>query len=110
MQTRKALLISTAVVAFVATASAADAASTYASIFGGVNNLQNPGLKGSSRTVYHGSHYTYIGTSQQSVDTSWKTGFVVGGNWGVDWGTFRTEIELAYRQNTSGKTAHVRTK
>jgi opacity protein-like surface antigen len=113
MQTRKALLISTAVAALVATASAADAASTYASIFGGVNILQNPGLKGSSRTVYHTTTAGYpldlISSSKQSVDTSWKTGFVVGGNWGVDWGNFRTEIELAYRQNTSGKSAHVQT-
>src|ERR1700744_4034025 len=101
MQTRKALLISTAVAAFAVTASAADAASTYASVFGGVNLLQNPGLKGSSRSVYHTAayisavtcggptHHTcpldIISKSKQSVDAHFKTGFVVGGNWGVDW-------------------------
>ncbi|MEJ1970564.1 MAG: outer membrane beta-barrel protein [Rhizomicrobium sp.] len=83
----------------------AEAASTYVSIFGGASLLQKPGLKGVSHT--HTTTDTFI--SHQSVDTSFKTGFVVGGNWGIDWGTFRTELEAAYHGNTSKKVAHVST-
>src|SRR6185437_11570319 len=44
------------------------------------------------------------------VDTSFKTGFVLGGNAGVEWGNgLRTELELAFRQNNSKKHAHLKT-
>jgi opacity protein-like surface antigen len=105
MQTRKTLMISTAAIALTMTATSAQAASTYVSLFGGASMLQKPGLKG----VSHTHTTTYQFQSTQSVDASFKTGFVVGGNWGVDWGTFRTEIELGYHQNKSGATAHVTT-
>ncbi len=106
MKIRKLLMISTTVAALTAVSTvSADAASSYASIFGGASFLQQPGLSGSSHT--HTTSYNFI--SRQSVDTSFKTGFVVGGNYGIDWGTFRTELELAYRQSHSGKTGRVHT-
>lgn len=106
MKIRKLLMISTTVAALTAASTvSADAASTYASIFGGASFLQQPGLSGTSHT--HSTTYTFV--SHQSVDTSFKTGFVVGGNYGIDWGTFRTELELAYRESTSGKHGRVHT-
>lgn len=105
MQIRKALMMSAAAVALTMSATVANAADSYVSLFGGASFLQKPQLKGSSHT--HTTTYQFV--SQQSVDTSFKTGFVVGGNWGVDWGTFRTELEFAYRENQSGKSGHVTT-
>jgi len=105
MQTRKALMISVAGIALTMTATSATAASSYVSLFGGASFLQKPNIAGSSFTH---TTTTLMFTSTQSVDTSFKTGFVLGGNWGVDWGTFRTEIELAYRENSSNKTAHLK--
>ncbi len=108
---RSAMLMGTAVATIIgATAPAADAADTahaYASVFGGVSILQNPGLKGSSHTSY----YSYLTSlSSQSADTSFKTGFVVGGNFGIDWGNnLRTELELALRQNNSSSHALLKT-
>ncbi|MEJ0043341.1 MAG: outer membrane beta-barrel protein [Rhizomicrobium sp.] len=106
MKVRKLVLISASVASLLAGSSAAEAASTYVSIFGGATILQQPGLRGTSHTRYYS---TYTFSSKQSVDTSFKTGFVVGGNWGVDWGSFRTEIEAAYHGNKSGKTGRVTT-
>jgi opacity protein-like surface antigen len=103
MQTRKALMLSTAAIALTMTAPSAHAASTYVSLFGGGSILNNPGLKGVART--HSTTYQFQSTT--SVDTKFKTGYVLGGNWGVDWGTFRTELELAFHQNKSNSTAHV---
>lgn len=106
MQTRKALMLSTAAIALTMTAPSAHAASTYVSLFGGASMLDNPGLSGVART--HSTTYQFRTTS--SIDTSFKTGFVLGGNWGVDWGTFRTELELAYHANKSGSSAHLVTR
>ena len=93
--------------AVVTSSSAANAAEAYASIFGGVNFLQNPGMSGTSHTSYY-SYLTFV--SSQSVDTSFKTGYVVGGNFGVDWQNgFRTELELALRGNSSKKSATLNT-
>jgi opacity protein-like surface antigen len=83
----------------------AEAASAYVSLFGGASLLQKPGLKGVSHTHTTTSQFV----SHQSVDTDFKTGFVVGGNWGVDWGSFRTEIEAAYHGNNSNKSGRVTT-
>ena len=105
MQTRKALMLSTAAIALTMTAPSAHAASSYVSLFGGASILDNPGLKGVVAT--HSTTYQFQSTT--SVDTKFKTGYVLGGNWGVDWGTFRTELELAFHQNKSGSTAHVTT-
>jgi OmpA-OmpF porin, OOP family len=105
MQTRKTLMISVAAAALTMSAPSAQAASSYVSLFGGGSFLDKPGLSGSSHTFTA----PYDFTSKQSVDTSFKTGFVVGGNLGVDWGTFRTEIEMAYRGNKSSKHAHLKT-
>jgi len=105
MQTRKALMISVAAVAMSMSVTSAQAASAYVSLFGGGSFLEKPGLAGSSQTH---TTTTLFFQSTQSVDTSFKTGFVVGGNWGVDWGTFRTELELAYRTNKSSSRAHLR--
>ncbi|MBS0473280.1 MAG: porin family protein [Proteobacteria bacterium] len=107
MKIRKLLMISTTVAALTgASTVSADAASTYASIFGGASFLGQPHISGSSFTHYSTRYYMY---SKQSVDTSFKTGFVVGGNYGIDWGNFRTELELAYRESTSGKHGVVKT-
>src|SRR6185437_15516923 len=41
---------------------------------------------------------------------SFKTGFVLGGNAGIEWGNgLRTEVELAFRQNNSKKHVRLRT-
>src|ERR1044072_2170608 len=54
------------------------------------------------------SNYT-TATSSQSLETSFKTGFVLGGNAGIEWGNgLRTELELAFRQNNSRKRAHLK--
>ena len=84
----------------------AQAANAYVSLFGGASFLEKPGIAGVSHTH---TTTTLFFSNRASVDTGFKTGFVVGGNWGVDWGTFRTELELAYRSNQSGKTAHLMT-
>jgi OOP family OmpA-OmpF porin len=105
MKIRKVLLMSAYAVALTGLTTTADAASTYVSIFGGASFLQNPGLKGLSHT--HSTTYTFV--SHQSVDTGFKTGYVVGANAGIDWGTFRSEIEFAYHSNNSGKHATLRT-
>ncbi len=89
----------------VVTSNTADAAQAYAGLFGGLNLLQNPGLKGHSHT-YTTTALTL--SSYQSADMSFKTGYVVGGNFGIDWGSgLRTEIELAARGNTSKSHAHL---
>lgn len=103
MQTRKALMISAAAAALMMTAPS-QAADSYVSLFGGGSFLSKPGLSGTSRTH---TTTTLFFTSKQSADTSFKTGYVLGGNFGIDWGTFRTEVELGYRHNSSGKTAHL---
>lgn len=87
--------------------STAEAASAYAGIFGGLSFLQKPKLKGHSHT-YTTTSLTF--SSSQSVDASFKTGFVVGGNFGIDWGNgLRTELELAARENKSKSHAHLKT-
>jgi opacity protein-like surface antigen len=106
MKIRTLLLVSASVASLMTASGAADAASTYVSIFGGASLLQKPGLKGVSHT-HTTTSTTFI--SHQSVDTSFKTGFVVGGNWGVDWGPFRTEIEAAYHGQNSNKSGRVTT-
>jgi len=86
---------------------AAEAASAYAGIFGGLSLLPKPSLKGHSHT-YTTTSLTF--SSSQSVEASFKTGFVVGGNFGIDWGNgLRTELELAARQNSSTHHAHLKT-
>lgn len=91
----------------VVTSNAAEAAQAYAGLFGGLSLLQNPGLKGHSKT-YTTTALTFL--SSQSADTSFKTGYVVGGNFGVDWGFgLRTELELAARGNQSKSHAHLKT-
>jgi opacity protein-like surface antigen len=76
------------------------------SLFGGGSFLEKPGLSGTSRTH---TTTTLFETAKNSVDTSFKTGYVLGGNFGIDWGTFRTEVELGYRHSASRKTAHLKT-
>lgn len=105
MLLRKALMMSAAAAALTMSVTTAQAAEPYASLFGGASFLQKPHLSGSSHTHTTTSQLF----SQQSVDTSFKTGFVVGGNMGVDWGSFRTEVEFAFRQNNSDKSGHVTT-
>lgn len=105
MQTRKVLMITAAAAALTLTAPA-QAADSYVSLFGGGSFLEKPGLSGTSRTH---TTTTLFFTSKNSVDTSFKTGYVLGGSYGLDWGTFRTELELAYRHNESSKTAHLKT-
>jgi len=87
-------------------APSAQAATAYVSLFGGANLLQKPGLSGVSQTH---TTTTLFFHSSQSVDASFKTGYVLGGNWGVDWGKFRTELELAYRGNQSKSHARLQT-
>lgn len=108
MTLRKLLMASAAVVSLTATISSADAAQPYASLFGGASFLQSQTMAGHDHTRTTSSVYT--ATSSQSVDTSFKTGFVLGGNAGVEWGNgLRTELELAFRQNNSKKHAHLKT-
>lgn len=105
MQTRNTLMITSAAVGLIAAASSAQAASTYVGLFGGASFLDKPTMSGHSiaRTSY------YQATSYQSVDTAYKTGFVVGANLGLDWGSLRTELELSYRGNNSHHTAKLKT-
>jgi opacity protein-like surface antigen len=101
-------MASAAVVSLTATMSSAEAAQPYASLFGGASFLQSQTMAGHDHTRTTSSVYTQ--TSSQSVDTSFKTGFVLGGNAGVEWGNgLRTELELAFRQNNSKKHAHLKT-
>jgi opacity protein-like surface antigen len=106
MKFRNLLLISASVASLMTVTNTAEAASAYVSIFGGASFLQQPGLKGVSHT--HTTTSLAL-VSHQSLDTSFKTGFVVGGNWGIDWGNFRTELEAAYHGNKSGKRGRVTT-
>ncbi len=108
MKLRKMLLASTATVALaVAGGNVANAAEPYASIFGGASILSDNSMEGKSFTFTSG---TTIFNSTQSVDTSYKTGFVVGGNFGIDWKNgLRTELEAAYRNNSSKDKAHLKT-
>lgn len=99
-------MISAAVAALSMMASSAQAADGYVSLFGGGSFLEKPGFSGTSRTH---TTTTLFFTSKQSVDTSFKTGYVLGGNIGVDWGTFRTEFELGYRHNKSSSSARLKT-
>jgi len=99
-------MISAAAVALTMSAPSAQAANGYVSLFGGGSFLDKPNFSGTSHTR---TTTTLFFDSKTSVDTSFKTGFVFGGNVGVDWGTFRTELELAYRGNNSAKTARLKT-
>lgn len=105
MQTRNTLMLTTAAIGLAASGSSAQAADSYVSLFGGASLLDTPKMQGTSiaKTSY------YAATSHQSIDTSYKTGFVVGANWGLDWGGLRTELELAYRGNNSHRTAKLKT-
>lgn len=86
--------------------SSAEAAQPYASLFGGASFLQSQNLAGSSFT--HTTTYAF--TSSRSVDTSFKTGFVLGGNAGIEWNSgLRTELEIAFRQNSSKSHVHLKT-
>jgi len=106
MNTRKILLLTTALASLSLMANSANAAEGYASIFGGASLLQDQNMSGTSHT--HST--TYVFKSTQSLDTSFKTGFVVGGNFGVKWDSgLRTELELAVRQNSSKRHGHLRT-
>lgn len=89
-------MISAAAVALVTIAPSANAASSYVSLFGGASLLSS--VKSSGHMV---TTTGYI--RNEHASSSFKTGFVVGGNMGVDWGTFRTEIELGIRQNNASK-------
>ncbi|HVT24011.1 MAG TPA: outer membrane beta-barrel protein [Rhizomicrobium sp.] len=108
MTLRKLLMASAAVVSLTATISSADAAQPYASLFGGASFLQSQNMSGKNFTRTTAAYYT--GQSTQSVDTAFKTGFVLGGNAGIEWGSgLRTELELAFRQNSSKNHARLRT-
>jgi len=105
---RKFLMASAAVVSVTSTMSSAEAAEPYASLFGGLSFMPSQTMAGHNHTRTAASYYT--ATSSQSVETSFKTGFVIGGNAGIEWGNgLRTEIELAFRQHTSNKRAHLKT-
>jgi opacity protein-like surface antigen len=97
-------MISAAVAALTMTAPSAQAADAYVSLFGGGSFLSKPNFNGANKT-----HSTYFFQSTQSVDTSFKTGYVLGGAFGVDWGNIRTELELGYRHSKSSKTARLKT-
>jgi opacity protein-like surface antigen len=90
-------MLSAAAVALAMNAPSAQAASSYVSLFGGVSFLDKMVAKGQVRTT--GS------TWNENIQSSFKTGYVIGGNWGVDWGHFRTELELALHQNNSASHA-----
>jgi opacity protein-like surface antigen len=111
MKLKKILLASAATATLaVAGASAANAAEAYASIFGGLSMLQNSNMKGHAHTEYPGGSYTLLSSSSISADTSFKTGFVVGGNFGIDWQNgFRAELELAMRRASSDSKIHLHT-
>jgi opacity protein-like surface antigen len=88
--------------------SSAEAAQPYASLFGGANFLQSQTMSGHNHTRLTSDFTT--ATSSQSLETSFKTGFVLGGNAGIEWGNgLRTELELAFRQNNSKRHAHLKT-
>jgi opacity protein-like surface antigen len=104
---RKLLMASAAIVSLSAAVSSAEAAQPYASIFGGLSFLQGQNMTGKNHTR---TTTVITGSSTQSLDTSFKTGFVLGGNAGIEWGNgLRTELELAYRQHKSKKHAHLKT-
>lgn len=108
MTLRKFLMASAAIVSLTATMPSAEAAQPYASLFGGASFLQSQTMAGHNFTRLT-SNYT-TATSSQSLETSFKTGFVLGGNAGVEWGNgLRTELELAFRQHNSKKRAHLKT-
>lgn len=101
-------MASAAVVSLSAAMSSAEAAQPYASLFGGVSFLPSQNMAGHNHTRTTSSVYT--ATSSQSVDTAFKTGFVLGGNAGIEWGNgLRTELELSYRQHKSKNHAHLKT-
>ena len=105
MTLRKLLMASAAIVSLTATMSSAEAAQPYASLFGGASFLQDQSLSGKS---YTRTTTSLAVNSDQSVATSFKTGFVLGGNAGIEWGSgLRTELELAFRQNNSKNHAHL---
>jgi len=102
---RKLLMASAAIVSLTATMSSAEAAQPYASLFGGASILQDQPLSGKS---YTRTTTSLAFASDRTVDTSFKTGFVLGGNAGIEWGNgLRTEVELAFRQNSSKNHAHL---
>jgi opacity protein-like surface antigen len=98
-------MASAAIVSLTATMSSAEAAQPYASLFGGASILQDQSLSGKS---YTRTTTSLAFSSDRTVDTSFKTGFVLGGNAGIEWGQgLRTELELAFRQNSSKNHAHL---
>jgi opacity protein-like surface antigen len=100
-------MASAAIVSLTATMSSADAAQPYASLFGGASFLQSQTLSGKNFTR---TTTLITGNSDRDLHTSFKTGFVLGGNAGIEWGNgLRTELELAFRQNSSKHRAHLRT-
>jgi|GEM_PF-2226729 len=101
-------MASAAIVSLSVGMSSAEAAQPYASLFGGVGFLNSQTMSGHNYT--RDTHASYTATSSQSVDTKFKTGFVLGGNAGIEWGNgLRTELELALRQNSSKNRARLRT-
>lgn len=101
--------MASAAIASLSTAiSSAEAAQPYASLFGGASFLQSQTMSGHNHT--RTDSFITTQTSSQSLDTSFKTGFVLGGNAGIEWGNgLRTELELAFRQNNSKNHAHLKT-
>lgn len=107
MTLRKLLMASAAIVSISVASSSAEAAQPYASIFGGLSLLQSQNMSGHNFTR---TTTSLTMQSDQSLDASFKTGFVLGGNAGIEWGSgLRTELELAFRQNNSKKHAHLKT-
>jgi len=105
--TLRKLLMASAAIVSVSSATSAEAAQPYASIFGGLNFLQSQKMSGHNFTR---TTTSLTLQSDQSLDASFKTGFVVGGNAGIEWGNgLRTEVELAFRQNDSHSRAHLKT-
>ncbi|HTO42312.1 MAG TPA: outer membrane beta-barrel protein [Rhizomicrobium sp.] len=101
-------MASAAIVSLSVGISSAEAAQPYASLFGGVGFLKSQTMSGTNHT--RDTHASYTATSSQSLDTKFKTGFVLGGNAGIEWGSgLRTELELALRQNSSKNRARLRT-
>jgi len=100
-------MASAAIVSLSVATSSAEAAQPYASIFGGLSLLQSQKMSGHNFTR---TTTSLTLQSDQSVDASFKTGFVLGGNAGIEWGNgLRTEVELAFRQNNSKKHVRLRT-
>lgn len=107
MTLRKLLMASAAIVSLTATMSSAEAAQPYASLFGGASFLQSQTMSGKNFTR---TTTIITGNSDRDLHTSFKTGFVLGGNAGIEWGNgLRTELELAFRQHSSKRRAHLRT-